>query len=302
MPRKNTSGPTPCDCCGSSQWVYEFSEGGIDLGHCEACGLHYVVPMPSREVRMEEMKECRYRKGEHVCSADLHMKSETIHRVKFTKLVELIDKFAGEGKWLDIGCGTGMLMAEAQKANKEVEGIELTPDRRKLAKETTGAEIYDRPIELLNLPPESYAVVTLRNVFSHLTSPSGTFSHVHRVLCNNGIMMLYTGEVGLGVRKHHNYSWDLGDHLYFLGEHSIERYCDKIGFELVYREKKWAPDLLYSRVRFLTSGRSKWRNFVKKACVYSPGVLPLLRWYMLKIRNRDNPCYTSTLLLKKVGK
>jgi 2-polyprenyl-3-methyl-5-hydroxy-6-metoxy-1,4-benzoquinol methylase len=258
--------------------------------------------MPSREDRIKEMQKCLFGSGQHVCSADLHRKSEVMKKAKFQKLVELIDKFAPEGKWLDIGCGTGTLVSEAQKANKEVAGIELTPDRRRLAKELSGAEIYDKPIEVLNLAPESYAVVTMTDVFSHLTSPSETFSCVHKVLRKNGIMMLYTSEVGPGVRRYHNYFWELGDHLYFLGEHTIERYCGKIGFELIHREKRWIPDFLFSRETFLKSGRSKLRNFIKKACVYSPGVLPLLRWYMLKIRHKGNPCYASTLLLKKVDK
>lgn len=302
MQSNNTPTPTSCDCCGSLKWVYEFTEKEIALGYCAVCGLHYIAPMPSREERINGIQECLFGSGQHVGSADLHRKAEVKKKARFQKFIELIGKFAPEGKWLDIGCGTGTLISEARKANKEVAGIELSPDRRRLAKELFGDEIYDKPIEMLNLAPESYAVVTMTDVFSHLTSPTVTISHVHKVLRKNGIMMLYTSEIGPGVKRYHNYFWDLGDHLYFLGEHTIERYCSKIGFELIYREKSWVPDFLFSRETFLTSGRSKMRNFIKKAFVYSPGVFPLLRWYMLGIKHKGNPCYQSTLLLKKVDK
>jgi hypothetical protein len=113
------------------------------------------------------------------------------------------------------------------------------------------------------------------------------------------MLLPYTSEIGASVAGHHNYSWNLGDHRYYLGDQTIERYARKIGFEVVYREKKWAPDVLYSRDSLLTNGRSKLRNVIKRSCAYTPGVLPVLRWYMLKIRNKNNPHYVSTSVLKK---
>jgi len=290
----------PCDCCGCSQWEYEFSEHGIDLGRCANCGLHYIAQMPTQESRITEMEKCRFANNQHVLDARLHRDAEVSRRRKFQRFVELGLKFAPPGKWLDIGCGTGTLISVAQELNIEIEGIELTPDRNELAHKLTGATIHDRPIETIDFTPGSFAVVTLTDVFSHFISPVRTFSHIHRVLRTGGILLLFTSEIGAGVARHHNYSWYLGDHLYFLGEHTIERYADNLGFELVYRERKWGPDLLYSRESFQAKGRSALRNIIKSACFYTPGVLPLLRWYMLKIRQKNNPSYVSTLLLKKV--
>ena len=113
--------------------------------------------------------------------------------------------------------------------------------------------------------------------------------------------MLYTSEIGAGVAKNHNYSWYLGDHRYYLGDHTIKRYADRIGFDVVYHEKRWAPDLFYSRDNFLMKGRSMLRNIIKKSFVYTPGALPALRWYMLKVKHQNNPNHISTLLLKKLN-
>ncbi|UCG47796.1 MAG: class I SAM-dependent methyltransferase [Phycisphaerales bacterium] len=290
----------PCDCCGSSRWEYKFSEGGFDLGRCAECGLHYIAQMPTQEGRMMEMEHRRFGANRRVIDAGLQRDEETRYRGRFQHYVELARRFAPPGKWLDVGCGTGTLIGLVEELDIDIEGIELTPDRREAARRLTGATIYDRPIEALDLAEESFAVVTLTNVFSHLVSPARTFSHIRRLLRMGGVLLLATSEIGPGVARHHDYSWYLGDHLYFLGDHTIERYADNLGFQLVYREKKWAPDLLYRRQRFLTKGGSALRNVIKGACVYTPGVLPLLRLYMLKVRNRKNPHYVSTLLLKKV--
>lgn len=195
---------------------------------------------------MGEMKKGCFGNHQCVCDARLHRNAEVRLRRNFQHLVEIAQKFAPSGKWLDVGCGTGTLITVAQESNIEIEGIEPTPDRKELAHKVTDATLYGSPIEELNLAPDSFAVVTLTDVFSHLISPARTFSCIHRVLRTGGILLLYTGEIGAGVAKHHNYSWDLGDHLYFLGEHTIEQYAVNLGFELVYREKKWGPDLLYS--------------------------------------------------------
>jgi 2-polyprenyl-3-methyl-5-hydroxy-6-metoxy-1,4-benzoquinol methylase len=298
MNKTNVIAP-PCNCCGKSQWNYEFTERGIDLGNCGNCGLHYIAQMPTQEVRITEIKKRIFTGGQLVANAQVHKAAEVTCRKKFLSLVQLVQQYAPPGKWLDIGCGTGTLISVVQEMGREVEGIELTPDRRELSQKLTGAKIHSRSIEELDMPAGSFAVITLTDVFSHLTNPMKTFECIRDILCTGGIMMLYTSEIGSGVAKHHNLAWNLGEHLYFLGENTIEKYAERLGFELIYREKKWAPDLIYSRETFLAKGRSKLRNFIKSACVYTPGVLPLLRCYMLNIRNRNNHHYASTLLLKK---
>jgi SAM-dependent methyltransferase len=291
--------PPPCDCCGSFTWEYLFTEAGIDLGKCMECGLHYIAQMPQREQRITEMEAGHFADGQVISNARLHLQSEHMRQRRFQAYVGLTRRFAPSGKWLDMGCGSGTLIQLAQEFGIDAEGIELTPDRRALARQVTGAVVYEYPLEALNFPPDSFAAVILINVFSHLTSPSETLAHIHRVLCPGGVVLLLTGEIGLGVRKHHVYSWALGNHLYFLGDSTIDRYANKLKFQLVYRDKTWQPAATYTRERFKIKGRSKLRNLVKIASLYTPGVFPLLRWYMLSKKHAGNPIYTSTLLLKK---
>jgi len=290
-----------CDCCGSSQWEYRFSENGFHLGRCSNCGLYYLSEMPTQKRRPAEVKGNYFTDNRDTIHASESKEAELGRRKRFQHFCTLVRKLAPPGKWLDIGCGTGLLMAVALELSIEIEGVEPISERRELAAKLTGATIHERQIELLNFAPASFAAVILTDVFSHLNSPATTLSCIHRMLKPCGILLLYTSEIGTGVKKHHNYSWDLGDHQYYLGDHTIERYAYQIGFKVIHREKKWAPDLLYSRDSLLVNGRSTLRNIIKKSCVYTPGVLQVLRWYILKIRNKNNPHYVSTLLLKKIA-
>jgi SAM-dependent methyltransferase len=249
---------------------------------------------------MTDLERGQFAHDQAVSSAKLHLQHERMREESFQSYFDVANRFAPRGKWLDVGCGTGTLIRIAKTFGIEVEGIELTPDRRTLVRRLTGATVYERPIEALDLPPQSFSAVTLINVFSHLVSPSVTFSHVHRALCSGGILLIHTSEIGAGVGKHHMFSWELGDHLHFLGENTIEQYASKINFALIYRTKIWQPSLIYTRQRFKVRGRSKLRNFAKSVCVYTPFVFPALRWYMLKKKHLGNPVFDSTLVLKKV--
>ena len=291
---------SPCDCCGALAWEYLFSESGFDLGRCSECGLHYVAQMPRREQRMTEIEVGHFAGTRVVTGAKVHRGDERRRLGQFRRYIEKVRRLALEGKWLEIGCGTGSLITMARSEfGIDASGIELSRDRRELARKVTGATIYGEPLEDLRLPAASFAGVMLITVFSHLTSPSETFSEIRRVLRPGGILLLVTGEIGPGVHRKHAFSWDLGDHLYFLGVGTVERYASGAGLELVEREQVWQPAALYTRERFKVRGRSKVRDLIKLACAYTPGVLPLLRWYMLTHKHAGNPIYTSTLVLRK---
>jgi SAM-dependent methyltransferase len=293
---KHLCSAPPCDCCGRSSWQHLFTERGVDLGRCDDCGLHYVAQMPSLETRMTELD------AGHFVEVDLrakrHRHGESLRHREFERYVGTAQRDAVHGPWLDIGCGAGMLLLLARRSGREIFGIELTRARRTVAQEITGVPIYDRPLEHLNIPAKSLAVITLINVFSHLVSPMRTLSEIRRLLLPGGIVILRTGEIGRGVQQRHAVTWGLGDHLYFLGEGTIDRYAKKLGYTILQRERAWLPETLYSRDWFSMKGASRVRNVAKSAILHTPGALPLLRWYVCKHRQADNPIHSSTFVLR----
>lgn len=288
-----------CDCCGAIDWSYIFTENEFDLGRCGGCGLHYVRPMPSRAQRMTALEHGHFAGSQTTSKASLHLAQERSVMGELDAYVATALRFAPRGKWLDIGCGTGTFILLMGARGIDAEGIELTKDRCDTARRETRVPIYDTPLEDLNLPSRSYAAVTLINVFSHLTNPTETLTEIRRILLPGGIILLVTGEIGLNVKRRHAFSWDLGDHLYFLGERTAERFATKLGLELTYRDKAWAPATIYTRERFLRKGRSTVRNLIKESIAYTPAALRLLRWYRLAWHDADNPMYSSTLVLRK---
>ncbi len=286
-----------CDCCGSSEWTFLFTQGAHHLGTCPSCRLLYVQPMPKASQRMTEMEAGHFAGTEEVLRPDAQLESEKAQASTLRRYVDLTQKFAPTGRWLDIGCGAGVLMSIAQKVGYKTEGIELTTGRRELARTVTGAQIHSEPIEDLGIADGSYNVVSLINVFSHLTMPSTTLREIARVLKPGGVVLLVTGVVGGSVKREHVWNWSLGDHLYFLGEGTLQRYAKQVGWAVAHEERTWAPRALMTREHLAVKGRSRARNAVKALLLGVPGAFPLARKAFLRY-HANNVVYSSLFVLQ----
>lgn len=292
--------PSECDCCGSNTWTISFTASGFDLMRCDECGMYSVAQMPPDAKRMTELEDDKFAKASGVAGASIHLRGERLRASEFCRYVDLVHQYAPTGSWLDIGCGTGQLIHVASSRGIQVDGIELTPDRRELAARTTGRRIFGDPVEDIDVPAASLAAVTMINVFSHLVRPGETIARVHELLCPKGILLLRTSEAGPSLRRYHSPNWHLGDHLHFLGRGCVERYAADNGFELLKRESQWQPEIDFSVERMYLRGPSRPKNLIKAFVLHTPGAMLLLRTYMLRRRQRDNPMYAATIILRKL--
>ncbi|WP_375001006.1 class I SAM-dependent methyltransferase [Aeromicrobium sp. CTD01-1L150] len=285
-----------CDCCGSAEWVPLFSENGLRLGRCPDCALLYVDDIPDPTARMTEMEEGHYAGTQQINEAVKQSAGEVIQRDRFQAFVDLARRHRGDGRWLDVGCGGGLLLSLARDAGYDVEGIELSADRRALTEEATGATVHGVPLEDVGYPDDAFDVVSLINVFSHLVSPARTFAELRRLLRPGGIVVMATGEFTAGVSKGDMLAWNLGDHLYFLGDGTIERYAAASGLRLIDHERRWLPDEMFSREWLRVKGRSGPKNALKTIIDRTPGGLRLLRAVMLR-RQADSSAHSGTFVL-----
>lgn len=290
----------PCDCCGATDWEPLFGERGFTLGRCRRCDLHYVDRMPALETRLTEMGDGHFAGEEEVVDAERHLVGEQARSHHFERYVDLARRFAPSGRWLDVGCGAGMLLELAQSVGYEVEGIELTPDRRAVAQARTGATIHAAPVEDLGLPDGSFDVISLIDVFSHLVSPTATLAELRRLLRPGGVVIMATGELLDGAQHSHMFNWCLGDHLHWLGARTMDAYADKVGFEVGHRERTWILDLLYTKEWARMRGRSAAKNLAKRALAVTPGALPAVR-AVVRRRQADNAVHSSLFALTPAG-
>lgn len=289
-----------CDCCDSGDWAPLFSENHVQLGQCPHCDLLYIDDIPAPDRRMTEMEAGHYAGTQQIVEAEKQSTGELILRDRFQSYVDLARAHVSSGTWLDIGCGAGLLLKLAADAGFTAEGIELSADRRQIAAQSTGATVHGMPVEDVEFAADSFDVISMINVFSHLISPTRTFEELAKIVKPRGVIVMATGEMTAGAKKGDMLQWNLGDHLYFLGDRTMARYADKAGLEIVHHSRKWLPDEMFSREWLRLRGRSGAKNAVKSVVDKTPGGLALMRSVMLR-KQAGSAAHTSVFVLRPLG-
>jgi ubiquinone/menaquinone biosynthesis C-methylase UbiE len=117
-------------------------------------------------------------------------------------------ELAGNEKVLDIGCGTGRLLAELRSRFPHVTTVGVDADavvlqiaRRRLARFANTVELHTARAEAIPLDDAFFDVVVSTLVFHHLPleAKKGAMCEAYRVLRRGGRMLL----VDFGELKHH---------------------------------------------------------------------------------------------------
>jgi SAM-dependent methyltransferase len=154
--------------------------GRYRLFGCEACGLQFWEP--------RQMPDARWYEQMYGGRDEKLLPLEPGHKYF------LADSLApGSGKLLDIGCGTGNLLAAARDAGYEVTGIELDRNAARFAKERLGlqnicpltvSEFAEQHAE------ERFDVVTFFEVLEHQAAPVEFLQKVRACVRPDGMIAL----------------------------------------------------------------------------------------------------------------
>ncbi|HEX6123279.1 MAG TPA: class I SAM-dependent methyltransferase [Ktedonobacterales bacterium] len=99
----------------------------------------------------------------------------------------------GQGRLLDVGCGTGAFLAEAARLGWDVAGVELTAEAAALARELSGFEVRSGDIcEGQVFPPHAFEVVTLWGVLEHVPDPQALLLASMELLRPGGVVLFET--------------------------------------------------------------------------------------------------------------
>jgi SAM-dependent methyltransferase len=91
-----------------------------------------------------------------------------------------------EGSILEIGCGTGHLLAAARARGRTVSGTEQSPHHRDYVEQHWGIDVAE------SIPDGAFDNVLSRNVFEHLVDPYRHLLEVRRVLKPGGRFIVST--------------------------------------------------------------------------------------------------------------
>ncbi len=179
--------------------------------------------------------------------------------------------------WLDVGAGYGELIeavSDLAPEGSRVSGLEPMKPKA-LAARKRGLDVQEKYLSDVD---ETWEIISMINVFSHLPDFKSFLNDLVRVLKDGGDFLLETGNIAdLDSPSEVPSELNLPDHLVFAGEKQIQQYLSEAGFEII----------AIKRIRKDTMGRF-FKNIIKKMLRRNvPVVLPYRsRYRSLIIRAR----------------
>ncbi len=154
--------------------------------------------------------------------------------------------FVGEGRLLDVGCGSGKELESFKELGWDVTGVEMSPYSASKARARLGCEILVGDFEEIPLDEQRFDVVRFSHSLEHLQSPRKALEKAFRVLRTSGLLWIEVPNAASLERRlfgAHWYCWDLPRHLYHFTPETLARLLSRTGF----RAEKIKCD---SRVQF----------------------------------------------------
>lgn len=140
-----------------------------------------------------------------------------------------------EGKLLDVGCGYGTFLNSAKNLGFEVWGIDISESLIRAAKKFYHLEnIFPLTLDkfIVNYKPPLFDVITLFEVFEHLTNPHEIICLIKKILKKNGYLVLTVPNLErFGNRKE---LWDMPPHHFFRWRYkTLKDFLNREGFSIV---------------------------------------------------------------------
>jgi SAM-dependent methyltransferase len=189
-----------CNLCGGTHhslvwngedWAYGFP-GQFTLVRCEACGLAFLNPRPTRD-EIGSFYPADYEPHRRASRALRSKFSNQLQQWRFRPRVRVVTRYVTQGRLLDVGCGDGGFLREmGRRPGWDVQGVEVNAEVARLAREQLGVDVVAGRLEDARFEDGCFDVVTMWDVLEHVHDPLATLDEVHRVLAPGGCFICST--------------------------------------------------------------------------------------------------------------
>lgn len=263
----------PCELCGAPQAerflaVRDWDSGAPEefwLVRCPRCGLLYLNPRPT-PTRMAHYYPPGYASYRPRAIEDERWKLlRWMRRQRVGQRRRLVEQFSADqpGRLLDVGCSTGIFLADARDHGWAVHGVEPSPDVADYPRRRFGIPVFGGTLEAAGFASNWFDAVTLWDVLEHTHQPLATLGEVRRILQPGGVVALSVPNFRSLDRLVFGQFWigyDAPRHLYVFSTDTLRALLSKAGFEVlclragfggyfgtVLSIKRWANHYIQSR-------------------------------------------------------
>ena len=232
---------TACPVCQSRRLHYAFSHQGYRVVRCADCRLLLLNPQPS-DRELTEIYTNTYFLGED--RAESHEEVSQMKRATARSYLDQINRYHAlqGGRLLEIGCGQGDFLVEAQRLGYDVTGVEISSSAAKTARERLGdGKVVCGEIESVALGEGNFDVCVLSDVIEHIREPLAFLCTIRRLLKPDGVLFIATPSLSSWSARLLQQNWMefKPEHLTYFDPNSIQNALYKAGFTNVVVQPGW---------------------------------------------------------------
>ncbi|HEX8743000.1 MAG TPA: class I SAM-dependent methyltransferase [Thermoleophilaceae bacterium] len=169
-----------------------------DIGRCPACSHMQLDRFPTEA-------ELGAAYGE--AASEDYVEEEAGQRETARVALERIERFAGRGAILDLGCWVGFLLAVARERGWEATGVEPSEFASAYARERLGLDVIRDDLFEADLGGRSFRAVVMGDVIEHLPRPAGALDRMAALLEPGGVAYLALPNAGSRLARRMGARW-----------------------------------------------------------------------------------------------
>jgi SAM-dependent methyltransferase len=249
---------TVCTLCSTSldaeadlAWIKD----GFAVVRCPVCGLVFRANLPDRAMNERLYDEGYFRDRTEASNRhgySDYLGDENLHRRNARRRLRRLSAQTGvPGRALDVGCAAGFFVDEARAAGWDATGVDVSAVMVEWARANLGARIVNGGLGDVDSSEGPFDLVTMWDYIEHSADPRGDLASVRRVIADDGVLALSTGDIGSATAKVSGRRWHLltpEHHNFFFSTSTLRRLLELTGFQAVEVTRRGA---LYSLAHVL---------------------------------------------------
>lgn len=222
-----------CAVCGGSDrdTVFSFNEP-YTVVRCRACEMCYLYPRLTESAMLNSYASDLYFKGGEAGYSDTgYSEQERALRSTFARLMENLKKRSlTGGSLLEIGCGYGYLLGEAERYFERRVGTEFSAEGVRLAAGNADA-VFHGGIEKISSDVR-FDCVLATHVIEHVYDPLDFIRKLVARTTDKGAVVLAAPDMGGMLRKLFGRRWPsfkMPEHIHYFDSRSLGRLMEDAG-------------------------------------------------------------------------
>ena len=211
---------------------HRLSDEKFNLVKCKDCELVYVNPRPAQNEIGRFYDKDYYSAGNLLKT---YIEKVITHYSNLRKKI-LIKGYKQMGKILDIGCGTGDFLSSFNSDRWDLYGVEPSEEGFSLSINKVSGKIFNDNLINCKFADNYFDVISMWHVFEHLYYPNEQLQEIHRILKEDGILIIAVPNIkSLGFRLGREcwFHLDCPRHLYHYHSETMRRMLNKNGFQVL---------------------------------------------------------------------